>query len=171
MPPVKQQPTTAPSADDSAEKLAAAEKAVAERDARIVELEQQAKDAEAKATARSADDSAEDRGELGKYVVLSAGAAYNDPDGNPRLALRRRVIDIDAVEAARLIGLGAVKAAGDDDLAYEDVERERELANLQVVAPEGSANPYGGKALQDLDEHAAQEIAKAQAAAVAAAQQ
>lgn len=167
MPPVKQPQ------DAVAAKLAAAEQTIVERDRQLAEQTQRANDAEAKATqvASAAAEQTIDRGEIGKYVVLGAGAAFNDPDGNIRLAIRRRVIDLDEVEAARLLALGTIGAASDDDLSYEQVEQARELANQRVVAPEGSANPYGGKPLQDLGEHAAQEIARAQQAARAVSSQ
>lgn len=109
---------------------------------------------------------------VGKYVVNAAGVSYAAP-GDPgpiRLAVHHRVIELDDQEAERLLGLGAIASASDEDLAREDVYAERERADQVATGP--ADNPYGGslRGGVTLEEHAKavkDEIAKAHKAAKA----
>lgn len=106
--------------------------------------------------------------DAGSYYIVAAGASYNPADGGlPLLGLRGRVVQLADDEAQRLIGLGAVRAATDDEVRVERAVREQEasIAMLGVLDQGPAENPYGGTPLKGLQEHAAEEIKRAREAA------
>jgi len=104
----------------------------------------------------------------GLYVVIGVGVCYatNTTPTEPGLGLHHRVIDLSDAEAARLLKLGVIRAADEDDLAREEAISARD-AEAAVVALRGpDANPFGGRTVggATLEAHAAEQIALAKKA-------
>ncbi len=128
--------------------------------------EEQAENAELIATAARAaapPPSAVDSDEsTGKYLVIAVGVSYAvaGAAGGTALGLQGRVIDLADDEATRLLKLGTVRAATDEEVK---ASREREARDLQIAAENAAGpadNPFGGQVATGttLEEHAAEQI-------------
>jgi hypothetical protein len=104
----------------------------------------------------------------GKYTVTCAGAPYA-VGGDPAyisIAMHGHVIDLVDGEAMRLITLGAVRAATDEEVAVDGVRRTREAVVDAQNAAGPANNPFGGRVVgTSLEAHAAEQIALAHKAA------
>lgn len=88
-----------------------------------------------------------------EYAVAAVGVSYKKP-GDPgpiHLGLQGRVIALDPEEADRLLALGVIREATDEDRTREERAGALETANREASNP---AHPYGGRALVDEAEHA-----------------
>lgn len=102
---------------------------------------------------------------LGSYTVVGAGLCYA-VDGDPAnigLGLRGQVIQLTDDEALRLITVGAVTSASEEDVAADAEVRKQQAAADLVQATGPLDNPYGGRQVSNktLEEHAEEEIARA----------
>lgn len=143
-----------------AAKLKAAEE---ERDAALADLEA--------ATAPGAPDTPRKAPPTASYVVLGAGACYL-VDGDPAhsaLALRGNVIALEDTEARRLLLLGAVRAATEEDAMRDRVVSEAKALEDAAALAGPKDNPFGGQTVagKTLEQHADEQIALAKKTAKA----
>lgn len=146
-----------PDGRTAAGKLATAEATIAARDKRIAELEE----ALTPPTAKDSDETTA----CAKYMVVAVGCPYriDGSEAHIETAMRGQVVSITDDEAARLLHLGAIRAATMEEIAAEPIRAEREarIAAERAIGP--IHNPYGGRYLQSQEDHAAEQIALAKA--------
>lgn len=151
--------TEKPDGRTAAGKLATAEATIAERDRRIAELE------EAQTSPTPMAEGAEETAACAKYMVVAVGCPYriDGSEAHIETAMRGQVVSITDDEAARLLHLGAIRAATPEEIAAEPIraEREAQIAAERAIGP--IHNPYGGRYLQSQEDHAAEQIALAKA--------
>jgi hypothetical protein len=96
-----------------------------------------------------------------EYVVINCGSSYKkpgeDPETSRHFALKNAIIELDADEAKRLVGLDAVRALSDLD----DSEVTR-LRALQAEAEEVPAVREHAEPLESQEAHA-EKVAAAKA--------
>jgi colicin import membrane protein len=142
MPPAKD----ATPEDDQAAK-AAAEQAAKEK------AEKAAADKAAKDEATAEKKAAKAAAEAQEYVVVNCGSSYKkpgeDPETSRHFALKHAIIEVDADEGERLVGLNAVRALSDLD----DGEVTK-LRALQVEAEEVPAVREHAEPLESHEAHA-----------------
>jgi hypothetical protein len=101
----------------------------------------------------------------GAYLVTAVGASYLSPH-NPaivELGMQGRVVEIGDAEAGRLLMLGAVRAATDEDVATEQARALRVAAAEAEMQTGPARNPYGGMVAgsTSLEQHRDDQIALA----------
>lgn len=101
----------------------------------------------------------------GAYLVTAVGASYLSPR-NPaivELGMQGRVVEIGDAEAGRLLMLGAVRAATDEDVATEQARALRIAAAEAEMQTGPARNPYGGMVAgsTSLEQHRDDQIALA----------
>ncbi len=94
-------------------------------------------------------------------------------DGDPayvQVAMHGYVIDLVESEAMRLLKLGAIAAASDEQIEADTARRQRD-ADIEAQNAAGPAsNPFGGRVVgTSLEDHAAEQIALAKATAASKA--
>lgn len=99
---------------------------------------------------------------MGKYYVDAVGVPYNldGVEGAIVVGTHGQVIDLTDTEATRLLGLGVIRAATDDEV-IADRDRRARLADIDAQNAAGpSANPFGGRVMAgvSLEEHAKEQM-------------
>lgn len=110
-------------------------------------------------------DAGEKDQDTGNYYVTAVGVSYVAPGeaAGTGLGLQGRVIELADGEAMRLLKLGVIRAATDEE---GEASRAREARDLEIAAENAAgpaSNPFGGqiKSGATLEEHAAEQIALA----------
>lgn len=109
-----------------------------------------------------AQDAPSERTNTGRYYVDAVGVPY-EPEGLPGavlVATYGQVIDLSDEDARRLLSLGAIRAATDDEVEADKARRARvaEVEAQNTIGP--ASNPFGGRVMAgvSLEDHAAEQI-------------
>ncbi len=100
--------------------------------------------------------------DMGKYYVDAVGVPYaqDGVEGAIVVGTHGQVIEISDDEARRLLTLGVIRAATDDEVVA-DRARRKKLAEIDAQNTAGpSSNPFGGRVMAgvSLEAHAAEQI-------------